>query len=162
MACSMLVILYIGCRTRLFTRHEIISRAGISLTHLSYILLFAAGIFLFDFVTDSHSLKDAADVVPLRKALSLAAAWVVALAVSAALVCWGQTKREQLREEQIAAGRVWTAAASLGHNLGTNIVQRHVDVMSDEELVVKARPWKLDPVHEDESSRTCQPWACVQ
>lgn len=51
-----------------------------------------------------------------------------------------QVRREALREEQIAQGRVWTRAATLGHNYGAAIVQEAVDEMTDEELAAKVCP----------------------
>ena len=139
MSFSMAVILHLGSRGAGLLPAEATTRLGLALAHLSYVLAAGALALTHRFLSRSEPRLDAPSVGLLRRALVLAAAWAAAFGAAAVLVFLGQRQRVLQRQTQIRDGRVWTTAASLVPNMGTHIVQRHVDVMSDEDLAIKVR-----------------------
>lgn len=136
----MLAIVYVGLRAHLWTRGEMRSRVGIALLHAAYIFLLVAVVYLYLFLSGGAGLHEARGVARARIAARWAGAWLLLLAFAHALIYLGQAEREQRRERQIAAGRVWTRADQLGHNVGAATVQQQVDSMTEDELADKVRP----------------------
>ena len=138
MALGMAGVLYIGHRSRLFSRAEYATRIGITLAHAAYVFLLVAFVMLLKFVASSEADASTGEgAKQLHAACVLVVVWLGCLAWAHLITQRGQAAREALRETQIAAGRVWTRTSTLGHNYGATVVQQQVDIMSDEELARK-------------------------
>lgn len=148
-----IIVYHAGRRAHLWNRTELNVRLGVSLVHLSYILLLVAAVFFFKLLRGGgadgkpYKLSSSEGARLFTICLSMTAAWVIASSVAQIAVFRGQKQREEERETQMSEGRVWTRWTGGASSEMATIV-RQVDALSPEEIIKKVKHFKtwLDAV----------------